>query len=115
VDHLHGQQSEWVLDQVDWLRTSADERALAAAQSRRYDEMLQVLGHSALTLRFLRTTVEQRKRAGPPCICVSSLRSRCRAVVPGVLAGVHVYMLWVGCGTAPDRCLVRQCRQVYVL
>jgi len=29
------------------------------------------------------------------CVCISSLRGRCHAVVPGVLVCVHVYMLYV--------------------
>jgi len=43
------------------------------------------------------------------CICISSPRSRCRAVV----ACMHMYMLWGEWKTAPDRFFVHRCRQVY--
>jgi len=45
--------------------------------------------------------------------CISFSRSRCRAVVPGVLTCVHVYMSWGGWKIAPDMCVICRNRQVY--
>jgi len=33
--------------------------------------------------------------AAASCVCISSLRARCRAIVPGVLMCVHMYILYV--------------------
>jgi len=39
--------------------------------------------------------VERKRRAKLHCVCNGSSRVRCRAVVPGVLACVHMYILYV--------------------
>jgi len=51
-----------------------------------------VLALEVLNVVWLRRTKETCRA---PCVCISSLRVWCRAVVPGVLACVHMYILYV--------------------
>jgi len=53
------------------------------------------------------------KKCGASSTCISFSHSHCHDVVPGVLACVHMFMLWGGRKTAPDRCFICLCRQVY--
>ena len=45
------------------------------------------------------------------CVCISSLRGRCRAIVPGVLVYVHIYILYVCAHTCV---CVYMCGHVYM-
>jgi len=68
----------------------------------------EVLALEMLNVVWLRRTKETCRAS---CVCIISSRGRCRAVVPGVLACVHMYILYVCVYTCV---CVYVCGHVYV-